>query len=403
MPRALFAVGLVFLLLLPGVVWVQGRDVPALEEGELGRTPEPVRAALNGRERLGEAASRLRLDDMPETPKAIAGAPAARATAWVARNRGALAGVEAVLEAPRFQLRPEDLLLDDPAEVRRWRALAALLVVRARLEADDGRRAEALVDFERAARLGHRVEAAEGGALLHGLMGLEMRSLALDGLRDFALEAPLSEPEARELVARLDDLRTGTNTWPRVWAGEYRALRAALVDGWGGDLDAAANWALHPNRTLNRFAAHFDHLARESARPCTQMVIPRMRGEDMTFLRKLRIFLAPNGAGEVLFEVGRPDARRVHERRCLVDTKLGAVQATLAVRAHEARHGALPASLDQLVPDLLPAIPRDAFDGQPLRYAPERRMLWSVGADARDAGGRGPGDPLDPAEPRWRL
>lgn len=43
--------------------------------------------------------------------------------------------------------------------------------------------------------------------------------------------------------------------------------------------------------------------------------------------------------------------------------------------------GELPATLDALVSDYLPAVPRDFFDGQPIRHSREFRAVWSVGSD----------------------
>jgi hypothetical protein len=67
-----------------------------------------------------------------------------------------------------------------------------------------------------------------------------------------------------------------------------------------------------------------------------------------------------------------------------------ALLAAIALEIHHRRHGQWPRSLEELVPDLLPAVPPDRFDGQPLRYrliegAP---VLYSVGTDRDDDGGR---------------
>ena len=51
------------------------------------------------------------------------------------------------------------------------------------------------------------------------------------------------------------------------------------------------------------------------------------------------------------------------------------------------RPGNLPETLQALVPDYLPAVPRDPFDGQPFRYSTERRIIYSVGEDLTDDGG----------------
>jgi hypothetical protein len=68
--------------------------------------------------------------------------------------------------------------------------------------------------------------------------------------------------------------------------------------------------------------------------------------------------------------------------------RCGAVAA--ALERHRRRHGRWPDSLAALVPDLLPAVPSDPFDSQPLRY---RRLadgvvVYSVWIDRTDDGGK---------------
>ena len=55
--------------------------------------------------------------------------------------------------------------------------------------------------------------------------------------------------------------------------------------------------------------------------------------------------------------------------------------------------GTYPESLAALVPGLLPAVPHDVIDGQPLRYRRTEEggyLLYSLGLDAKDDGGTGP-------------
>lgn len=71
-----------------------------------------------------------------------------------------------------------------------------------------------------------------------------------------------------------------------------------------------------------------------------------------------------------------------------------AAEVAVALVLWHRRHGQWPESLDHLVPDLLPAVPRDRFDGKPFRYAVRdgQPILYSTGIDHDDDGGR-------PAEP----
>jgi hypothetical protein len=62
----------------------------------------------------------------------------------------------------------------------------------------------------------------------------------------------------------------------------------------------------------------------------------------------------------------------------------------IALKRYELRHHQLPATLDELTPGLLKAVPIDCMDGQPLRYRSRvdgTFLLYSVGEDGKDDGG----------------
>jgi hypothetical protein len=67
----------------------------------------------------------------------------------------------------------------------------------------------------------------------------------------------------------------------------------------------------------------------------------------------------------------------------------------LALELYHRRHAAWPQSLEELVPQLLPRVPLDRYDGQPLKYRllDDRPLLYSVGVDRKDDGGRLPFPP----------
>jgi len=75
--------------------------------------------------------------------------------------------------------------------------------------------------------------------------------------------------------------------------------------------------------------------------------------------------------------------------------RIRTAQTAIAVeRFRRAHNGELPTDLNELVPTYMPSLPRDPFDGQPLRF--KRRttgyVVYSIGSDLRDDGGS-EGDP----------
>jgi len=69
----------------------------------------------------------------------------------------------------------------------------------------------------------------------------------------------------------------------------------------------------------------------------------------------------------------------------------GATDAAIACERYRRRHGKLPQSLEELVPEFVPRVPVDPFDGEPLRYVATDGgyVVYSVGPDGTDHGGRG--------------
>ncbi len=61
----------------------------------------------------------------------------------------------------------------------------------------------------------------------------------------------------------------------------------------------------------------------------------------------------------------------------------------IAIELYRRRNGAYPETLNPLVPELLPTLPVDRFDGRPLRYrlTDDGPLLYSIGSDRIDDGG----------------
>lgn len=77
----------------------------------------------------------------------------------------------------------------------------------------------------------------------------------------------------------------------------------------------------------------------------------------------------------------------------------------IAIERYRLAHGAFPSRLADLVPAFLESVPPDRFDGKPLRYVLRngRPVLYSVGGDLKDDGGRPPsGTSGNDQARRWR-
>ncbi len=74
-------------------------------------------------------------------------------------------------------------------------------------------------------------------------------------------------------------------------------------------------------------------------------------------------------------------------------TRVQCARTAVALERWRLAHGAYPDSLAALVPGLLPVVPHDVIDGQPLRYRRAEEggyLLYSIAIDGKDDGGTGP-------------
>ena len=53
----------------------------------------------------------------------------------------------------------------------------------------------------------------------------------------------------------------------------------------------------------------------------------------------------------------------------------------LACEDYRSAKGRFPTMLAELVPDFIAAVPRDPYDGRPIRYNAERGYFWTPGPD----------------------
>lgn len=92
----------------------------------------------------------------------------------------------------------------------------------------------------------------------------------------------------------------------------------------------------------------------------------------------------------VYARIATPTLARSVDLGFSTDVQRDLLATDIALQRYHRRHGRYPESLEQLVPEWLPAVPVDSMDGQPLRYRLEPSgefTLWSAGEDRRDDAG----------------
>jgi hypothetical protein len=105
-------------------------------------------------------------------------------------------------------------------------------------------------------------------------------------------------------------------------------------------------------------------------------------------------------------KISVPPAAKLGEAYRRKQAGLRCLATALAVERYRLKFSRWPARLTQLVPDFLPAVPADPFDGAPIRYGthPDGVIVYSVGRDRRDDNGAVCDNPsLDGCDLGFRL
>ncbi|MFO0873855.1 MAG: hypothetical protein U0575_07770 [Phycisphaerales bacterium] len=135
---------------------------------------------------------------------------------------------------------------------------------------------------------------------------------------------------------------------------------------------------------VERYGAMVDDIERRAARPLWEidaLVDPKF---------------APAGDGGAAFDryamvdLLSPALTSLGPALALTKASVDATRAAIALARFELAEGRWPRTLDELVPRFLASIPRDPYDGGTIRYALRdgRPLLWYVGGDRHDDGGR---------------
>jgi hypothetical protein len=128
----------------------------------------------------------------------------------------------------------------------------------------------------------------------------------------------------------------------------------------------------------------------------------KQRPADSRLRAALR-WVTPNEVGSDMAREREMNFAQAFLHACRLSAARSGTQLMIALARHERREGALPATLDTLVPDLIDAVPADPFDGQPFRYSRERRIVWSISEDLKDQGGSTNEVPRRPGSSRLRA
>ena len=414
------------LVAIPCWIATHRTDLATLDDSDLTATRPPLTPGLNGFDHFVAASERLAWpSDADDRLKAIRTGQSSD-PAWVremiAKNAPALAALRRGLDSAGFQIPASRTLEPSDPAFETFMSLQRLL----KLAGADARirlaRGDQVGAIERALlgmRVGRKLSGAEGVELLGMMFATADQGISITDLEGIVREARIDSDSARALVSRLEAERWTPDDWKRMWAGEYRHLRGSLLEIGLDDAQMTptdergtaiglvwklipADYLFQPMRTIAGVAELYRGRQHRSTLACRDAYVPPPSRDEWR-LRVAKAIVSPNPAGGIILEIATPNLDRFDQKRCLLETKIALLETLIAAKAHWHAHARLPERLEDLVPSYLPELPRDGFTGAPLRYAPDRKLAYSLGDDFVDVGGTEPADPSHMPEPSISL
>jgi hypothetical protein len=364
---------------------------------------------------------------------------------WLSANEKPLAVLIEATKRPHYfnplvsshaEKKPGGLLGALLPSVQKCRSAASALQARAMLRVKEGKFDEAWQDLLACHRLGRLV--ARGATLIEMLVGIAVDAIASRGDVVF-LEA--AGKDSKQVMAWLKDLQSLPPMPPLAdkldlaerfsFLDGVQIVRRGGIQSLEGLIGRAEKQAGPPDglpgvdfgpalRNGNLLYDRMVAAARTKDRPTRET---EWRKIEMD-IRKIRAdALAPGGLarelfsrtppetmvgkkiGEVLVGIMVPATVKVQQANDRCEQIQRNLHVAFALVAYHREHGRYPEKLSALVPAFLPEVPGDLFSNQALIYRPKEQsfLLYSVGVNGRDDGGRWYDDDPPGDDPSVRL
>jgi hypothetical protein len=302
--------------------------------------------------------------------------------------------VRRALEAPEFEAPEVQSYEDAQPEIGRFRSLAQILTQQARLAWENQDHAKATELNLLVLKLGSLISQSRG-PLITVLSGTAIETIAFGSIQKHADADSITPESLRHYLTQLghyeirpDDYHIAYKLETVVFANTLKSLKGSdLMSLAGGKKTPWASAAMlpglwQPNRTVGWHADFIRAAISEtpselSSGPSAASARLMEHIDGVPWPRR-----AQNITGRILLAIVAPVLGKLNItcHRARASTRLTQIYAALRLY-HREHQGALPSSLDELVPGYLPAVPLDPFDDKPLRYSQELSTIWSTGPE----------------------
>lgn len=398
------------------IVWLHDPALPPGSDADLAYTRPEVPRSQNGFYSLDAAVAQLDWPqefgkfcgknfydhfslaphENPKTPNETNPSPSAIITSILQRNTNVVPSLDQALSTTNLLVPEPQSPIDNFNYLPDWKKLAQFQLVRTLDFFRGGNEPEAFRAALRLVALGHSIQDS-GGPMLHYLVGSAIKTMGLKSVQAMARQTRLSSADLREFWRQLDAFPANRTGFTNAMKNEYRfamemmkSMRSGSLGGTNSGLPpilpSAAKLFIKEGKCRILFSEKCRAILAASTLSYAGMVARNPPGKPPGKLDLAHMFLRGNPVGEILASQISWD--NLQSKLPFDDVQLQGTRTVLALKCFQIDHNRLPNTLSELVPQYFPSVPEDAFDGKPLRFLADKKLLYSIGTDLKDSQGQ---------------
>ena len=222
------------------------------------------------------------------------------------------------------------------------------------------------------------------GTILAFILGANIQSIALNEINELLKQNLIPEDQLPRLAKMIRKNNRVTQGIKRTCSGEYFEMKERY-EMWRTETGFFEKY-LYREEKLKHLFDFYTTYSRWAGQPYSRIPDKKLTFKP-TILEMILSFLSGEPVSELIYEYSTDFHFNLYDKVPLMETKSNETELRIALLMYQARNGRHPKTLNALVPEYIPAIPRDPFDGKPLRYNSKKKIIYSVGFNLKDDGG----------------
>ena len=418
-----FTLPVIFAILILGLLVIiyllnifLGRDISPIDDSDLWLSKIEIPTKENAFYLLSEASKKISLPiEKTELFEKMANGEnwdLEFAEKLIEQNKEVFDYFEKAIALPYFQI----IQLQDPKTIdfeipipslSGFRNIAKLNSIKANYLLIQGKEKEALDLIFKTIKIGQMMEDSPRPFIISYLTGMNIKEVGLQRLRITIPHLTLSSEKLKDYIIQLEQFKLNeegliktmkmeyisfNNTKLKIdaaFAGKPQKQELEKLDG--NEILGMIKWIpikyfyYKPNQTQKLFAKYYRNFVNNVNKDCYYKSLIEIK--PLVPQSKIKMLFTENLVGKIFYDAVALNYASIFDKKCVEDFSVTGTQILMALKAYQIKNGKIPSSLEEIVPEYLPELPKDPFDVKVIKYLPEKKIIYSVGKDLKDSQG----------------